>query len=275
MKAWGLTCSIPVEGKCNKRCAYCISEMTGFVEPNPCLIERNLPKVFMRAKNAQIETFIITSKKEPTLNMEAVLKMAHEFRDYSVEIQTNGLVFYKQPELLGDFFDKGGNTVAFSIDSITQLQKYADLLREVRARKMLVRVCLNLTDMIPVHMGFADIFNEVEKIGAVNQLLFRNVSIPSTITSGKQYEWIKEHTSEERYVMLYQEFDRIVMAQKMLPMWTLPFDGSEVWSYHGISVVFSERCIQERNHIDDIRSLIFLEDGHLYTSWGDPASVLF
>ena len=123
MKAWGLTASIPCD-KCDKNCPYCISEMTGFVKPDSELVERNMSKVFRCAKDAQIETFLVTSKREPVLNFEAVLKMCYLFQDYIVEVQTNGIRLNQQPELLKELFKNGVNWIAFSIDSLKQLHLY-------------------------------------------------------------------------------------------------------------------------------------------------------
>ena len=283
MNAWGMTVSIPVD-RCDKNCPYCISEMTGFVKSNPELFERNLEKAYTRAKNAQIDTFMITSKREPMLNVGLVCQMANRFREFTVEVQTNGLALYKNPKYIDLLYESGVNFVAFSIDNLSQLEKYRQMFKAIENRGIAVRVCVNLTDMIPEKMGFVDIFTAIEKAAAkkrgqktgnIKQLLFRNISIPSNIKRGKQYDWIKRHTSKERYIRLCQEFDRIVMRDNLKPLRTLPFDGTKVWGYKGISVVFSDYCIQETNNTTDVRSLIFLEDGHLYTSWSDPASIVF
>jgi sulfatase maturation enzyme AslB (radical SAM superfamily) len=283
IKSWGMTASIPVKG-CNKNCPYCISEMTGFVEPNEELIERNLETAYTWAVNSEIDFFLVTSKREPMLEIDKVCRMADRFRKFTVEVQTNGIELYRHPEHLKKLYDNGVNTVAFSIDSLELLHKYQGLFQDVKNSNMMVRVCLNLTDMIPVKMTFAEIFWEIENVGRngynnptgnIRQLLVRNVSIPTNITTGRQYDWIKKHCNPKRFDMLAREFDRIVEKEKKRPISVLPFDGSKTWGHHGISVVFSGYCIQETNNTKDIRSLIYLEDGHMYTSWGDPASILF
>lgn len=283
MKAWGMTTSIPVD-RCDKNCPYCIVNMTGFVIPNPKLVEHNLETAYTWARSAEISFFMITSKREPILNIEAVCRMANRFREYTVEVQTNGIKLNRHPEYIDALFENGVNTIAFSIDNLRQLDRYRDMFAAVTARGMMVRICINLTDIIPVAMGFADIFTEIEKAagrkrgrktGNIRQLLFRNISIPGNIRRGKQYQWIKAHTDPERYQCLTQEFDRLIGRENKIPLRTLPFDGSHVWGHHGISVVFSDYCIQETNDTTDVRSLIYLEDGHLYTSWSDPASILF
>lgn len=282
MKAWGLTASVPCE-RCDKNCPYCISEMTGFVSPNPELVERNMEKAYTWAKMSGITFFLITSKREPILNIDSVCMMADRFREFTVEVQTNGIKLSKTPEYVELLYKNGVNTIAFSIDNLKQLNAYKDLFAAISERGMNVRLCINLTDMIPVEMSFSEIFSEIQRagrdshrpIGNIRQLLFRNVSIPSNIKAGPQYDWIKKHTEQDRYIKLCQDFDRLALREGKRPIRVLPFDGSKVWSHKGISVVFSEYCIQETNNSEDVRSLIYLEDGHLYTSWNDPASIIF
>jgi hypothetical protein len=64
-----------------------------------------------------------------------------------------------------------------------------------------------------------------------------------------------------------------VLGQK--PLRVLPETGIEVYDIMGMSVCFSDYCIQQENRMEDIRSLIFHQDGHVYTSWDSPASILF
>ena len=54
----------------------------------------------------------------------------------------------------------------------------------------------------------------------------------------------------------------------------LPF-GAEVYDIGGIAVTWLDECVQERNNTNDIRSLIYQEDGHMYSSWDSLASILF
>ena len=54
----------------------------------------------------------------------------------------------------------------------------------------------------------------------------------------------------------------------------LPY-GATIYDIGGIAVTWFDYCIQDAHGVDDIRSLIFQEDGHLYTAWDSPASILF
>ncbi len=272
MKAWGLTISIPCN-KCDKNCLYCISEMTGFVDADPMLVERNLEKVLTTATAAQVSTVLLTSKREPMLNREMVLSMARKFMHLPVEVQTNGIWLHRHPTFTRELYEAGVNIIAFSIDKLEDLEKYKDTFAAVAEHKMVVRVCLNLTDMIP-QISFSELFNHIENAGNVRQLLVRNVMCPSNVTEGDEHDWISLHTSQERYKDLAQQFIELTAKKGLRPIRTFPF-GMSVYGLDGISVGFSDYCIQESNNTTDVRSLIYLEDGHLYTSWGDPASILF
>jgi hypothetical protein len=46
----------------------------------------------------------------------------------------------------------------------------------------------------------------------------------------------------------------------------LPY-GATLYMVEGVSCTHFDYCIQDSNNDNDIRSLIFHEDGHLSTSW--------
>ena len=51
--------------------------------------------------------------------------------------------------------------------------------------------------------------------------------------------------------------------------------GMSIYDCKGISVLFSDYCIQEQANDNDVRSIVFHEDGHLYTLWNSAASMRF
>ena len=52
-------------------------------------------------------------------------------------------------------------------------------------------------------------------------------------------------------------------------------NGIQIWDIDDVAVATSDYCIQERDEGDNLRSLVYQEDGHLYTGWGSRASILF
>jgi len=55
---------------------------------------------------------------------------------------------------------------------------------------------------------------------------------------------------------------------------SIPF-GAKIYDINGISLTYFEYCIQESSSDSNIRSLIYREDGHLYTSWDKLGSIIF
>ena len=84
-------------------------------------------------------------------------------------------------------------------------------------------------------------------------------------------KWINTNDCSGSYAKWGNEF--VDLPNKSL-IRVLPHKA-QVWDINGVSVCFSDYCIQEANSSDDIRSLIFLEDGHIYTAWDKLSSKLF
>jgi hypothetical protein len=85
-------------------------------------------------------------------------------------------------------------------------------------------------------------------------------------------KWINENVDPEQYVRLFDEMKAACTLHGRF-LRQLHF-GPSVYAYRGVSVSYSDYCIQDSNVGEDIRSLIFLEDGHLYTSWNSTASAI-
>ena len=110
-------------------------------------------------------------------------------------------------------------------------------------------------------------------VSYVRQVLFRNISYPTTAPKEHPVvKWIDENVSIAHYASIVEQASRAGMQKTR----TVPYTGTEIYSYNKLaSVCFSDYCIQESNKTDDIRSIIFHSDGHVYTSWDDPTTVLF
>jgi organic radical activating enzyme len=272
MKAGNLTISVPHEG-CDKDCPYCISKITGYIQSDFGLMKKNLPKVKTVAAASAVSSVLLTGKGEPMLNWDDTLFLIKKFSEYPVELQTNGLSLTKNLTALSNLYLAGLNTVALSVDSFRYLKELKEVMVESKRLGMMVRLCLNLTDRIPaVYNKFSHIL-EVLKKYEFDQLLIRHISYPEELEESDNLaiDWIKRHTQYKRYLELMDTAYNITGATLVR---TLPH-GAQVWDIGGLSVSFSDYCVQTVNNTEDIRSLIFLEDGHLYTSWASRASILF
>lgn len=273
MEAQNLTISVPNKG-CDKNCPYCISKINEYMKTNYGLMVRNIPKVLSVADAAQVSSVLFTGKGEPFLNYETLIFCIDKFSRYPVEVQTDGVLLFDKSfdntEMLSDLAKYGTNTIAISLDDIYNIYKWKPFYAKIRSQGMLVRICVNLTDMIPAELSFTSFMEEIKSF-AVDQVLIRRISYPSTAKPNKQTKWIDEHTDTSRYEDMYIEMCRM---EESFRIRVLPH-GAEVFDVGGVAVSFSDYCVQEANNTRDIRSLIFQEDGHLYTSWSSKASILF
>ena len=121
-------------------------------------------------------------------------------------------------------------------------------------------------------MTFYD-FIDLCRAGSVDQLMLRQIVVPNYVEADSATaKWINENVDPEQYDRLFNEMkDACTVRGRFLRQ--LHF-GPGVYDYKGVSVSYSDYCIQDSNEGEDIRSLIFLEDGHLYTSWNSTASAI-
>jgi len=290
MKAQNLTISVPFNG-CDKNCEYCISRMTGYLKPDLGMMRRNLPKVRNLLERADAAFVLFTGKGEPLLNFRILLELAEYFKDYPIEVQTNGIMLNKHRDWLTFLKGSGVDVFAFSIDKLEQLKKYRLTFEAIAELNLTTRICLNVTDKISADREFMDILLAC-KLYPIQQLLIRNVMVPDKIVNTKAAaetsSWIEDHVDPERYEGLHTQFlsladinfetvnGRVVAVdeknKKLIRK--LPH-GALVWDYDDIAVSFSDYCIQETNNTEDIRSLILDDTGHLGTSWDKSSSRLF
>lgn len=276
--AENLTISIPGSA-CNKSCPYCISKITPKVEYNELLYARNLKKVAQYAKTANVASVLITGKGEPTLNPEMIKVVSKEMKNFPLELQTNGISFMKAG-WARFLFECGFDTISISLDfldghPIETLIDIKEFFEENRIYNMTVRLAFNITDHMLDNFFDIDAYIDLCKIYNVDQMILRNIVNPNYIEGENIYsEWIKNNTKEEKYFKVCENFKKIIDEGKAQLIRTTKF-GMKIYDYRGISVTYSDYCIQETNHSDDIRSLIYQADGHMYTSWNSKASRIF
>jgi len=251
--------------------------MTGYIKSDAGLMKRNLKKVHHTADIAGVSSVLITGKGEPLLGYENLLWLISEFCDFSCELQTNGIYLNNNRDSVKELAETGLNVIAFSIDDLNTFKDYHGLFQAVRENGLLTRVTLNITNNIPENTDFNDLISIAEN-HFVDQLSLRNIVIPNNIDLekpevSKTADWIKLNVNPELYPKLVDDLKTAVKKSGFL-IRELPY-GAKLYDYSGISVTFFDYCVQDAHTEDDIRSLIFQEDGHLYTNWNSIASRLF
>lgn len=273
MKAQNLTISVPYSG-CDKDCPYCVSKMTGYIDTNELLIESNLDKVRKIAEIAQVSSILLTGKGEPCLNSDWIEKYCELFRNYPIELQTNGLKLLKEVDLLSNLHDAGLDVLALSLDKLEDFETFQPLFAQAKLLDLVLRVTLNITKLIPIDTTAERILGLCRE-AHIDQLSFRQITIPRYVEPrGKECQdvmvWIHNNVGQDQYSGLVEQVTR--MDPRVIRK--LPY-GATVYDVNGIAVTWFDYCIQDQHGVDDIRSLIFQEDGHLYTAWNSPASILF
>ncbi len=276
MKANNLSISIPNLG-CDKDCKYCISKVTGAIKYNSFLFERNMNKVKEFAKNIGCSSILLTGKGEPMRNFHDILNCLTFFKDFPIELQTNGKILYanflNDKNILNKLAYNQLNVIAFSIDNIEDLFEYSDLFKYLKSINIIVRVTLIIHKNI-AHNSLIE-WVILCKQYHIDQLSFRNLTIPNmnceTNQAKETITYIKENSDKKYYNILNKTLTKYYSKNIIRK---LNF-GATVYDIKGISVTSLDNCLQEKHNDDDIRSLIYMEDGHLYTSWNSKASIIF
>ena len=290
MKAQTLSICMPGMA-CNKNCPYCVSRMTWAPKEDECSWLLNLPKVAHFARMAQVTDVIITGKGEPTIN-PCLTNAVIAFREWPVVLQTNGKHWSNNPEAMNTYVVHGLevaaliNIVQVSIDHPDQMSDYEPLWKKINSCPPTTsRITVMLTPEVCKlpFMGWLDLC----KKQGIRGLSFREVTIPTdcqdTPEAKKTAAWIclleKNKVITDWKNDFNDKFYPKGPTKDCCPMdprtiRRLPY-GAVIKDFDGISVTKFEYCIQDSNGDDDIRSLVYNQDGHLYTTWSSPASMIF
>ena len=270
MKANSLSISVPYKG-CNKKktdVCYncCISKITGFVENSNFnnMVFRSR-KVVKFAEMAGVTSVIVTGKGEPSLNMEAVSYFGSVFSSFPLELQTNGLFLIKNLDTV-DELAFSYDTIAISIDDIEKIQEFSQVFQRIHKNGMTSRITVLLHDK---NLIDPETFIRYCKTFGIDQISFRKITIPNNVQITKEkiehIKWIEKNVTED-HVDTFLDYLRELIENKGHLVRKLPF-GATLYNVDGISVTYFDYCIQDDSGDEDIRSLIFHEDGHLSTSW--------
>jgi hypothetical protein len=273
MRANNLTISIPNKG-CDKNppCPYCVSKCTGAVKEDRGLMLSNLPKVQTMARLGQVSSVMLTGKGEPCLNFQDVLMFCSHFREFPLEIQTNGIWLSNHILKVLVLAEHGMNVIAISVDD-SGSAPIEKLSKAIHDSGMLLRMTFNATNSFKFReLTFQSLLEYCLKWN-VDQLTLRKIVAPNYTEKTEQTEWIKDNIDLLLYPRLMDELKTACKKQGH-HVRTLPY-GAEVYDIQGIAISYSNYCIQDDNDTEDIRSLIYQADGHLYSSWNSEASKLF
>lgn len=272
MKAQTLAVCIPGD-VCNRKCPYCVSRMTWAPPENLSLWKRNLLLAKAFAERAGIMDVIITGKGEPMMWFDEVVRVSSEFGLFPIVLQTNGITLSRSLSLIGQL--PCVDIFAVSVDYPDQFNKaLVPLWDAVNQKGKISRATVLLTNEV-MEKPFEWWVTTAQTLG-VRQLSFREVTIPFgygvTLEGEKTKAWIKANIDKDQVDDWLTDYEKILSKYSVVRR--LPY-GAVVRDVGGMAVAFFEYCVQDSNGKDDIRSLIYHQDGHLYTTWNSPASMIF
>lgn len=273
LKSSTLTIAVPYGG-CDKNCPYCVSKMTGYIKTDSNKMFHNVNKVKQLARSADVTAVLFTGKGEPLVNLPSLLGLASHFQEWPIEVQTNGLKLKADRSLIPELERNRIDTIAISVDSMQYIYSLTNCIGRINEANMNARITVNVNDVMEKEdVTFKVLVGTCKDIG-VKQLTLRRLTIPDVNVSEKAAAWIKEHGAPELYNRLLSEFVEMKMTGKAHFIRSTNF-GAEIWDCDGVAFTFSDYCIQENHGLEDVRSIIFQEDGHVYTTWDRKASLLF
>lgn len=272
LKAENLTICVPNKG-CNKNCPYCVSRMTGYVDADYDKMVRNIGKVKTVAKSAEVTSILFTGKGEPLLNPHQLMSLMAKFKEWPLELQTNGLALLKNENLIDQLYTAGLDTLAISVDDYKFLNTIQSRIDRANVLGLNVRITMNIINQDRFNPESMEDFFDGCRQNGVQQVTFRRVIAPPVPVDIKTAQWIEDNVDMGFYNDIKMEVTTLA-HKKGRKIRTLN-SGMEVWDVNGLSVLLSDYCIQDKDNGTDVRSLIFMEDGHLYTNWGSKASLLF
>lgn len=289
MKAQSLSVVVP-NPHCINQCSFCVSGM--HESPYKNLLEAGSPdfnlcmQEYLRRLNfAQqngCNTVMLTGSSEPQQNKQFLTYFGMFLRMMEipfswVEMQTTGVLLNKD---YLRFLRSHVNVslISLSISALNDEKNQAiihspmrvclwDLAHDIKAEGFSLRLSLNLSEEFEQFTP-EQLFTACKEMGA-DQVTLRMLYSDGANTP--QAKWVNEHklvdvhTAElYRYIRTYGK-----------PIGRLPY-GAVKYSIMGMSVVLDEDCMgKEEQEADTYKYLILQPNAKLYSSWDDPASLIF
>jgi len=292
---------VPEKVGCNQKCKFCIARMTSSPEAEKFNEEKYLKKLkralkYVRSGGAQ--TAIITSKGETLLSSEDYLLKIIDLleKDFGqIDLHTNGSLLTR--EMAESFYDAGLTNITLSVPSLNR-HSLVSITEDFVDYKNIIDFCRDVglavrLSCVTNKQGVKDINSMLEyiekaKLMGAHQIVFRELWIPenSEQNNPEVYEW-----SQENFVPLgrFREYIKLFEGVKKAHyIFTLPW-GEKVYDIEGMnitcatcttnyynSVCSAELCGNNSTNVSNtIKSVVFLPDGHLYSTWEYEGSMIF
>ena len=286
--------SIVVPNKeCMNKCPFCVSRMVNSnIYPNLMSIDHstydyNVREYLKRMKyvaDSACKTSMLTGTSEPQQNKQFLNTFAllHEILGKpftNIEMQTTGVLLDKRPDYLRFLKNfVGVNTVAVSLSSIFKEVNSGlignnvdvkELCRMLKDYGFNIRICCNLTKCFDNDESNPQfLLGFLKKDFYADQVTFRKMYVDSYYT--EQGKWLERNKIDERYVKRLAKY----LMQFQVACQTVY--GADIRYIGGMSVIFDDDCMGKSPKKDNtVKYLILRPNCKLYSSWDDPASLVF
>lgn len=267
---------IAVPAGCMNECRFCVyrQHATKFKTTWRSDHEHWSREVRRRLRYAadRVESVMITSHGEPTLNMSYVedvmdiLNMVTPWLAHA-EVQTSGVGLTE--EKLDQLYNLGVRVISLSIPALDK-EKIIEIMRVPAKYEhdplLLSKIIQSKGFTLRLSIAMTRWFDAFSLDYIVDQL--------ATLWKPDQVSFKKLYGAEDYASMRYDEFaESFRMTESYRRLELLPFG---VWKYdaHGMSIVWNDDCMVSEEQ-ESPRYLILQPDGRLYTRWDSKASLIF
>ena len=294
MKIQSLSVVVPNK-ECINHCASCPSRMHD--NAYPILLDQNRPdfnrylKEYLKrleyARDNGCNVLMLTGTSEPQQNRSflawfGMMMQMMETPFRNIEMQCTGaLLDQNYIQFLRDHV--GVTTMAlsvFSLDTeenmriihpnINVLINPRDTAAMVKEAGMSLRMCLNLTDYFDKYDDLPGLlFDKMKNVYHADQITLRVLYAGDD--NKRENEWVRSHAANKSTVKSL--YDYIVANGTLLGR--LPY-GAYKYGLDGMSVVIDGDSMgKESESVETYKYLILRPDCRLYSSWDDPASMVY
>jgi hypothetical protein len=287
MKIQSLSVVVPGKG-CINNCQCCVSKMSADNKLYKNQLEENLAfydlylndyiKRLEFCRDNGCNTLMLTGNTEPQQNKRFLVDfgimmrlMRNPFRN--IEMQTTGaLIDNTMLRFLRNHV--GVNTISMSLFSFDSKENQicrqgpwvniSEFCADVKLYDFNLRLSLNLTNYLDVYVP-VDIFTICKTLGA-DQVTLRKLYAAGD--GSIQSLWVAENSIDDDVYCDLQGYVLDAPALRQLEY------GQTAHEIMGMSVVLDDDCMAKGDNTD-FKYLIIRPNGKLYSSWDDPASLIF
>lgn len=276
---------------CIAKCPFCVSCETPNKENlKECEINwRNLKIAANLANRSNVDTVMLTSRGEPLLFPDQITSYLEHLKEFNfpfIELQTNGILLQKNQrkydKYLKEWYDLGLTTITISVVShhpeinrknyIQDGSEYIDLpslIKYLHELKYCVRLtcvcCKNIMD----NSQKVDEFIKFAKENKVEQVTLRPLNDEYRRKSA--HDWILKNKMTEENKKEIRNF----LEKKGTKLLELDRIGT-IYDVDGQNVLFSVPLTKYTRDTkpENLRNLIFFQDGHLRYEWEMEGGIL-